>query len=100
MLKITIADGIEQRRLIVEGKLVAPWVAELKNAYELARMELQGRDLVIEMSNLTAISQEAENTLVQLMQDGVKFRAFGVFTRHLLGQLASRVKGGRAEVRK
>ena len=30
MLKISIIEGHTQRRLIVEGKLVGPWAAELR----------------------------------------------------------------------
>ena len=100
MLKITIADAIKHRRLTVEGKLVGPWAARLKDACEVARAELHGRELVIEMKNLTAISQEGENTLLQLMKEGVKFRADGVFTKHVLRQLAWRVAGERQEVGK
>jgi hypothetical protein len=29
MLKISLVDSARQRRLVVEGKLVAPWAAEL-----------------------------------------------------------------------
>jgi len=34
MLKISIIEGHTERRLIVEGKLVGPWVAELRSACE------------------------------------------------------------------
>jgi len=30
MMKISLVDGLTQRRLIVEGKLIAPWAAELR----------------------------------------------------------------------
>jgi len=30
MLKITILDTPDRRRLVLEGKLVAPWTAELR----------------------------------------------------------------------
>jgi len=40
------------------------------------------------MRNLVSISQEGENVVLELMNDGVKFRAYGVFTQHILTQLA------------
>ena len=99
MLKISIMDGHTERRLIVEGKLVGPWVAELRGACENANAELLGRKLLIEMKHVTAISQEGENVLFELIQKGVKFRCRGVFTKHVLKQVARRANGnpGKAE---
>jgi hypothetical protein len=97
MLKISIIEGDTERRLIVEGKLVGPWVAELRSA--CVKPDLFGRKLVIDMRHVTAISQEGENVLFELIQKGVKFRCRGVFTKHVLKQLARRANGnpGKAE---
>jgi hypothetical protein len=93
MLKISIIEGHAERRLIVEGKLVGPWVAELRTACENVNTGLPGRKLVIDMRHLTAISQEAENVLLELVQKGVKFRCCGVFAKHVLKQVARRANG-------
>jgi len=93
MLKISIVEGSNERRLIVEGKLVGPWAAELKSVCENTSQELRDRALVIDMRHLTAISQEGENVLVELIQKGVKFRCRGVFTKHVLKQVARRANG-------
>jgi hypothetical protein len=90
MLKISVIDGRKQRRLIVEGKLIAPWADELKAACDRARADLDGRNFVVDAKQLTAISEEGENLLLELMNDGVKFRSDGVFTKHILRQLARR----------
>ena len=94
MFKISIIERRSQRRLVLEGKLVAPWTAELKTACEKARTDLRERELIIDVKNLTAISQEGENLLLELMQDGVAFRSRGVFTKHVLGQIARRARRG------
>ena len=57
MLKTSLIDSARQRRLIVEGKIIAPWAAELKSACEKARAGLHRRELVIEMKHITTISQ-------------------------------------------
>jgi hypothetical protein len=90
MLKISVIDGRRQRRLILEGKLIVPWTAELKTACDRARADLDGREFVVDVKQLTAISQEGENLLLELMNGGVKFRSYGVFTKHILRQLARR----------
>ena len=46
MLKISLVDNARQRRVIVEGKLIAPWTAELRNACQEARADLGDRELV------------------------------------------------------
>jgi len=99
MLKISIIEGHTERRLIVEGKLVGPWVAELRSACENVNTDLFGRKLIIDMRHLTAISQEAENVLLELIKKGVKFRCRGVFTKHVFKQVARRANGnaGKAE---
>jgi hypothetical protein len=99
MLKISIIEGPTQRRLIVEGKLVGPWAAELRGACEKANTDLFGRKLVIDMRHVTAFSQEGENVLRELIQMGVKFRCRGMFTKHVLKQVARRANGkpGEAE---
>jgi hypothetical protein len=90
MLRISVIEGDKQRRLIVEGRLVGLWAAELKSACERARTDLRARELVLDMKHLTAISQEGENVLLELLNDGIRFRCRGVFTKHVLKQLSRR----------
>ncbi len=90
MLRISIIDSPRQCRLIVEGKLVGPWVAELKNTCYEARANVRDREVVVEMKHLTTISQEGENVLLELINNGVKFCCRGVFTKQVLKQLSRR----------
>jgi hypothetical protein len=93
MLKISIIDETNQRRLIVERKLVGAWAAALRSACELARTDLPPARLLIDMQHVTAISQDGENLLLELMKEGVKFSCYGVFTKHVLKQIARRANG-------
>jgi len=90
-LKISIIENRSQCRLVLEGKLIAPWGTELRTECARAKVELQGRKLVVQM-DVTAISPEGENVVVELMNEGVKFRGGGVFTRHVLRQLARKTR--------
>jgi hypothetical protein len=92
MLRISLIDGRTQRRLILEGKLIAPWATELRNASQQARADLNGRELVIEMKNITTISQEGENVILELIHEGIRFCSRGVFTKHVLRQLTQRAR--------
>ena len=92
MLKISIFDTPNRRRFVLEGKLVAPWAAELRNECQKAAAELRGRELVIELRNVTCIGEDGENVLLELMKEGVRFRSSGVFTKHVMKRLARKIR--------
>jgi anti-anti-sigma regulatory factor len=92
MLRISVVERRNQRRLVLEGKLVAPWAHELKLAYEEASADLNGRELVIDVKSLVAISEDGENVLLALTKAGASFRRPGVFTKHILKELARKVR--------
>jgi anti-anti-sigma regulatory factor len=89
MLKISVINGPRQRRLVVEGTLVEPWVVELLSEYTKAKEHPDGRELVIDITNLSAISAAGEGALLKLIDDRAKFHC-GVFTKEVLKQLASK----------
>ena len=97
MLKISIVNNRTQCRLILEGRLIAPWVEELRTTWRTAKEEFDGRELVIDMENVIVVSQEAENTLLQMMNEGARFRSGGVLTKHVLQQLKRRNKKSRVQ---
>ena len=92
MLKISILDTPDRRRLVLEGKLVAPWVAELRRECREAAADPRSRQIVIELRNVTHISEDGENVLLELMKDGVRFRSSGVFTKHIMKRLACKIR--------
>jgi hypothetical protein len=88
MFRISTIDTDHERRLIVEGTLVQPWVAELRRTWTDAGNSLEGRTLVIDLRNATVISREGEREIFELMKEGAKFSCEGVLTKHVLKQLA------------
>ncbi|HTU41678.1 MAG TPA: hypothetical protein VMF10_08210 [Candidatus Aquilonibacter sp.] len=98
MLRISLVDNAKRRRLIVEGKLIAPWAAELRSAYEKARADLRDRELVVEMKHITMVSQEGESVILELINQGIKFRCDGVFTKQVVKQLTRRAGRNLGEV--
>jgi hypothetical protein len=88
MLKISVVDGAHRRRIVAEGALIAPWADELATACEKAKTGLQGRELIVDLRGVTAISRDGENLLIQLIRHKIKVQC-GIFARELLRQLAS-----------
>ena len=97
MLKISIVEGKKQCRLVVEGKLVAPWCDELRTACESAGSRLDSRELVVDLTNVTTISRQGENLLLELMQEGLTCRGCGLFTKEILKQLRRRLRRNGAQ---
>ena len=92
MFKLSMVETNAQRKLILEGKLVLPWTEEVENAWRCAQEHLEGRELVVDLTNLTLIGPDGETTLLRLMRDGASFICGGVLTKHLLKQLARRCR--------
>ncbi len=81
-----------QRRLVLEGKLLEPWLAELREVCRNANEKLEGRKLVIDLTDVTVISCEAEGFLSDLIVQGAKFSCGGVLIRHVLKRLTRRCR--------
>ena len=90
MLKISVVETHGQRRLVLEGKLAGPWTTEVEKAWRDAGSQLQGRKLIVDLSNVTLISADGEDMLLRLMGEGAKFSCGGVLTKHVLKRLAQR----------
>ena len=100
MFKISVIDTPAQRRLILEGKLIAPWTTELRSFCDKAKADLNQRELVIDIKQLTAISQEGENLLFELLKKGMVMRSAGLFTKQVLTQLNRRLRRELQETRR
>ena len=94
MLRISVIDTNTERRLVLAGTLVAPWVAELRTAWKAAIGEIEGRAMVVDLGKVIAISQEGENALSECMSEGAKFRPSGALTRQVMKQLARKTQLG------
>ena len=90
MLKITAIEDDTHRRLVLEGKLVDPWIAELERTWAEAQLT-PGRKVLVDLKDVTAISQHGENLLYRMMAEGATFFCCrGVLTRHVVNRLEHR----------
>jgi len=88
MFKLSVVEMNGHRKLVLEGKLVAPWTQEVESTWRQAREHLEGRQLLVDLTDVTVIGRDGEQTLLTLMRDGARFTGCGVLTKHLLRQLA------------
>ncbi len=92
MLKITNSATFNEQRWKLSGQLAGPWVAELRSNWDQVRDRSRGRTYVIDLSEVTCIDERGEGFLSEFKDQGAKFVARGVYTRHLLENLKSKVE--------
>jgi hypothetical protein len=91
MLKITTVTTDRRFRIVLEGELVSPWVAELKREWDDVRVSAGGLSLIVDIRNVVTISQEGRDILFDMMGEGVRFVCGGILNRYVLQQLARKV---------
>ena len=83
MLRITITDGPVEQRWILQGRLVAPWVAELETSWK-KRSRHGMRRCVADLSEVTLIDKRGERALRAMRRAGAEFIACGVYIQHVV----------------
>src|SRR6516162_1101048 len=92
MLKITVVDGGAEQTLMLEGKLVAPWVSELESAWNQARQAGRGCKVVVDLSRTTAIDPSGKATLMAMIGEGARLTAQGVYSEYVVEQVMKNVR--------
>jgi len=87
MLKITTVKTGRCYRLVLDGEIVSPWVAELRKEWNNARASAGDLSLIVDIRNVTTISQAGKILLRDMMSEGVEFVCGGVLNRYVLQQL-------------
>jgi Trm5-related predicted tRNA methylase len=87
MLRITSIETERQRKLVLEGKLIEPWVTEFKKAWHEAKVSLNGHKLVIDLCNVTVISPQAEVVLLEIKREGARFVCGGILNKHVVRRI-------------
>jgi anti-anti-sigma regulatory factor len=95
VLKITIMETATDRRWIVQGRLVGPWVSELRTTWKRAHKSQDNRTCIIDLNDVTFIDKSGERLLRAMSKKGAQLIARGLYVRHVLEQLKT---GGRRGV--
>ena len=91
MLKITAVENERRRTLVLEGKLVEPWLGELEQSWAEAQRSPRGKRVMVDLKDVTAISPRGEDLLLAMIRSGATLHCGrGVLTKHVLRQLEQR----------
>jgi hypothetical protein len=84
MLRITIAETPTEQKWTVEGRLVQPWISELKSTWTKTRTGRRERKCLVDLTGVTFIDKSGENVLARLYKQGAELIATGCYTRHVV----------------
>ena len=93
MLRISIDESEESVVLRLEGRLIAPWVAEVEQCWRRAFTDLRGRCVQVDLSAVNFVDSAGESLLTRMYEAG--FRVAGASTVSLLNALQSAENSGR-----
>jgi hypothetical protein len=92
VLRITVNETPTEKRWILQGQLVGPWVAELRTCWKKTHRDHVGRTCVVDLSDVTFIDKGGERLLRAMSKKGAQFLADGIYIKHVLEQLKSKGK--------
>jgi hypothetical protein len=84
MLRITIAETLTEQRWTLEGRLVHPWVSELKSSWTKTETARRERKCVVDLTAVTFIDKTGEKMLTELSKGGAVLIATGCYTRDVV----------------
>jgi ABC-type transporter Mla MlaB component len=90
MLRLTKHENSTEQRLILEGRLTAPWAADVYASWSELRQAHPGRKVVVDLRGVTRVDHDGENALALMKREGAKFLATGISIKHILKTLKTR----------
>lgn len=87
MLRIYIHDQVPVTSFVLEGKLVGPWVKELKKHWERAFAASPSRTMLVDLADVSFIDAEGRALLASMRQKGVRLLSAGVLINAIVAEI-------------
>jgi ABC-type transporter Mla MlaB component len=87
MLRITKIDTPTDQKLILEGRLTQPWIADLGSHWEETRRAHPERRFVVDLTGVMRIDRSGERVLALMKGAGAEFLASGIRLTYLVKDL-------------
>jgi hypothetical protein len=84
MLKISAEDTGDSLRLMLEGRLVGPWIAELRRVCSEYGAPATTKKLTIDLCGLTSMDVSGQQLLQDLFDLGASLRCADVMNQYLV----------------
>jgi hypothetical protein len=90
MLRITVKEIAAEQRWVLQGRLTKNSVQELISNWQAARDRSSSCKRVVDLNEVTVIDKSGEEVLSMMIDEGARFVASGLYTKHLLQTLLER----------
>ena len=94
MLRISVQQESDSLLFVLEGRLVGPWVEELRSVWQ-QRTDKQQPQLTVDLCGLTAMDSAGRDLLEELLHHGATLRCSDVMNQYLVEQMNR--SGGRSQ---
>jgi hypothetical protein len=91
MLKITITNTAREERWTLQGRLIAPWVNELKASWKKEHRTADGLRCIVNLDEVTFIDKRGERMLRSMSNQGAQLVASDVYVKHVLDRLRGKL---------
>ena len=92
MLRITVKEIAAEQRWVLQGRLTKNSVPELVSNWQAARDRPSACNRVVDLNEVTVIDKSGEEVLSMMIDEGARFVASGLYTKHLLQTLQEQKK--------
>jgi hypothetical protein len=86
MLRITVAETAAEHRWTLEGRLVGPWVGELRTRWKERHRTQNGRTCTVDLSAVTFIDKGGQGLSRIMSKEATQFIATSIYIKHVLDQ--------------
>lgn len=93
VLKVDFIETATEQRWILQGRLIAPWIRELRTSWKNKHRRDERRTRIVDLNEITFIDKSGERLLRLLVSDGAQCIASGGYTKHVVDRLAARARG-------
>jgi len=87
MLRITIAETVTEQRWTLEGRLVQPWISELKSNWARTGTARRERKCVLDLTGVTFIDKSGEKVLAAFFKEGAELIATGTYAQYVVDNI-------------
>lgn len=91
MFKITVVESPSEEKWILQGQLTGEFACELSAHWRLSLDRCSDRSRVVDLSDVISIDKAGEDVLLTMIQQDARFVASGLYTKHLLEELKTRI---------
>jgi hypothetical protein len=100
MLRITTSNFENTRSMKIEGRVIGPWVAELKKAWLESALRAQGKPIRVDLRAVSFADTEGRDLLLKMREEGAVLIGPSAYIHQVLERAAAesrQARGNRQE---